>query len=124
MLKYFLAVWLSRMPVRLRRRRRTAFPAKRFFAIINPRLFLPRKSAPLAQLDRASGYEPEGREFESLRAHHPFNNLGHPAKGALWLLSVKQKIPTRLLRSQLCSLSPLRGTPESLATPSAGPPRR
>ena len=29
--------------------------------------------APLAQLDRASGYEPEGREFESLRAHHlPF----------------------------------------------------
>ena len=28
------------------------------------------KSAPLAQLDRASGYEPEGREFESLRAHH------------------------------------------------------
>ena len=28
------------------------------------------KLAPLAQLDRASGYEPEGREFESLRAHH------------------------------------------------------
>jgi hypothetical protein len=26
--------------------------------------------APLAQLDRASGYEPEGREFESLGAHH------------------------------------------------------
>jgi hypothetical protein len=29
-----------------------------------------RNPAPLAQLDRASGYEPEGREFESLRAHH------------------------------------------------------
>ncbi len=28
--------------------------------------------APVAQLDRASGYEPEGREFESLRAHHTF----------------------------------------------------
>src|SRR5262249_16049871 len=28
-----------------------------------------------AQLDRASGYEPEGREFESLRAHHIFNHL-------------------------------------------------
>ena len=28
--------------------------------------------APVAQLDRASGYEPEGREFESLRAHHLF----------------------------------------------------
>ena len=36
------------------------------------------KPAPLAQLDRASGYEPEGREFESLRAHHfshVFNHL-------------------------------------------------
>src|SRR5215831_6499573 len=32
----------------------------------------PRWKAPLAQLDRASGYEPEGREFESLRAHHIF----------------------------------------------------
>ena len=28
-----------------------------------------RFRAPVAQLDRASGYEPEGREFESLRAH-------------------------------------------------------
>jgi hypothetical protein len=27
-------------------------------------------AAPVAQLDRASGYEPEGREFESPRAHH------------------------------------------------------
>src|ERR1051325_392835 len=26
--------------------------------------------APLAQLDRASGYEPGGRRFESCRAHH------------------------------------------------------
>jgi CheY-like chemotaxis protein len=30
--------------------------------------------ARVAQLDRASGYEPEGREFESLRAHHPSLN--------------------------------------------------
>ena len=27
--------------------------------------------APLAQLDRASGYEPGGRMFESCRAHQP-----------------------------------------------------
>src|SRR3569832_367922 len=27
-------------------------------------------AAPVAQLDRASGFEPEGREFESLRARH------------------------------------------------------
>jgi hypothetical protein len=31
--------------------------------------------APVAQLDRASGYEPEGREFESPRAHHTFKHL-------------------------------------------------
>ena len=30
--------------------------------------------APVAQLDRAFGYEPKGREFESLRAHHPLNS--------------------------------------------------
>ena len=29
--------------------------------------------APVAQLDRASGFEPEGREFESLRARHSLN---------------------------------------------------
>ena len=28
------------------------------------------KYAPVAQLDRAFGYEPKGREFESLRARH------------------------------------------------------
>ena len=37
--------------------------------------------APVAQLDRASGYEPEGREFESPRAHHlnslPFTELAN-----------------------------------------------
>src|ERR1700683_4620456 len=35
--------------------------------------------APVAQLDRATGYEPVGRAFESLRAHHfkfnEFNQL-------------------------------------------------
>src|ERR1700684_541702 len=35
------------------------------------------KPAPLAQLDRASGYEPEGREFESLRAHHLSHVFNH-----------------------------------------------
>ena len=29
-----------------------------------------KSDAPVAQLDRVSGYEPEGREFESLRARH------------------------------------------------------
>lgn len=30
--------------------------------------------APVAQLDRVPGYEPGGREFESLRAHHKAMN--------------------------------------------------
>ena len=47
---------------------------KRFLFRYNRRTF-PPFFAPLAQLDRASGYEPEGREFESLRAHHLFSHL-------------------------------------------------
>ena len=47
---------------------------EQILAIIKPHL--PLTSAPLAQLDRASGYEPEGREFESLRAHHS-NSLNY-----------------------------------------------
>ena len=31
----------------------------------------PLKTAPIAQLDRASGYEPGGRTFESCWAHQP-----------------------------------------------------
>ena len=31
---------------------------------------LSERHAPLAQLDRASGYGPEGRGFESLTAYH------------------------------------------------------
>ncbi len=36
-------------------------------------------SAPVAQLDRVLGYEPSGREFESLRARHTsiVKYLGH-----------------------------------------------
>ena len=32
------------------------------------------KYAPVAQLDRALGYELRGREFESLQAHHLTNH--------------------------------------------------
>jgi len=35
----------------------------------------PAAQAPVAQLDRASGYEPEGRVFESPRAHHKTKHL-------------------------------------------------
>ena len=47
--------------------------------------------ARVAQLDRASGYEPEGREFESLRAHHPKSFLSRKSPTILRaLLQTKQ----------------------------------
>ncbi len=39
--------------------------------------------APVAQLDRVSGYEPEGREFESLRARQ-LNENPHLLRGFLF----------------------------------------
>lgn len=39
--------------------------------------------APLAQLDRVAGFEPVGREFESLRARHPSSFLASSHK--FWL---------------------------------------
>ena len=43
--------------------------------------------APLAQLDRASGYGPEGQEFESLRVYSLKNA---PAKGHLSFLRLSK----------------------------------
>ena len=38
---------------------------------LNIRRIAPSNYAPVAQLDRVLGYEPSGREFESLQARHP-----------------------------------------------------
>ena len=40
-----------------------------------------RQCAPVAQLDRASDYESEGRTFESFRARHFFKHLANPLRG-------------------------------------------
>lgn len=45
----------------------------------NPSLSASRihvNDAPVAQLDRVPGYEPGGREFESLRAHQYWGSIG------------------------------------------------
>ena len=42
--------------------------------------FFDHANAPVAQLDRASAFEAEGREFESLRARHPPNLIQSPHK--------------------------------------------
>jgi hypothetical protein len=59
------------------RAHRPAHWPKRFLFRYNLVTFI----APLAQLDRASGYEPEGREFESLRARH--SSQAHSGTGAV-----------------------------------------
>ena len=57
--------------------------------------------APVAQLDRATGYEPVGRVFESLRAHH--SPLKYPYSYQLTIDSsvVANKAGGRLLRKPL-----------------------
>ena len=52
------------------------FPKKRLTEPGRPTIPLSRDAA-VAQLDRATGYEPVGREFESLQAHHIFQGLWH-----------------------------------------------
>lgn len=54
---------------------------RRFGAQVRP---VPRSltllHAPVAQLDRASDYESEGRRFDSCRAHFPSTQDGHPGE--------------------------------------------
>ena len=47
------------------------------------------KLAPVAQLDRVPGYEPGGREFESLRARHATKKL------TLWWAFLLLETPAR-----------------------------
>jgi hypothetical protein len=77
--------------------------------------------APLAQLDRASGYEPGGRRFESCRARHFFLKTltasgawrGHGIRSALlaWLIDV----PHTMI---------VRKNPRRRAEDGCSPPRR
>ena len=76
-------------------RRGVRFPQTKFFRYNYVDFSLPIRSAPLAQLDRASGYEPEGREFESLRAHH-----FHPVESGYYKgLADRTELPRYLRRT-------------------------
>ena len=44
-----------------------------------PELAAVRQCAPVAQLDRATGYEPVGRRFDSFRAHHLPPHISSPS---------------------------------------------
>ena len=43
-------------------------------------------SALVAQLDRVTGYEPVGRGFESLPAHHAKDTLCHLTQGIFFII--------------------------------------
>src|SRR5215469_9113910 len=62
-------------PLALMETTRDAHSSSRMVFIGTPRpctgIYSTTCSAPVAQLDSASGFEPEGREFESLRARDP-----------------------------------------------------
>jgi hypothetical protein len=65
--------WDFRHPRRYGRHRHGSCPSPRAEPRTTPRrpqILVRWRHAPVAQLDRASGFEPEGREFESLRARH------------------------------------------------------
>ena len=47
-----------------------------------------RKQGPLAQLDRASGYGPEGQGFESLRVRHEKPRLSNDRCGFSFVLQL------------------------------------
>src|SRR5215218_6665449 len=72
--------------------------------------------APVAQLDRASGYEPEGREFESLRAHQFHQKLTF-TRGPLCFLAQGNR---RVRPDDVpCPFDPLGRPPTSVPAPNA-----
>jgi hypothetical protein len=65
--------------------------------------------ARVAQLDRASGYEPEGREFESLRAHHAPINTTCPTPHKTVILS---EAPSKSIAKRMACARSRRACPE------------
>ena len=60
------------------KKRQSKLDSRRRFLYYSPLLIFSalgriwNHNAPVAQLDRVSGYEPEGRAFESLRVHQEY----------------------------------------------------
>ena len=73
----------------------------------------PTCTAPLAQLDRASGYEPEGREFESLRARHQF--LLDPPLCVGFRLRAQTLACPEKLREAKCRMGPQNASSSNLS---------
>ena len=69
-----------------------------------PRIMRGSVSAPVAQLDRVSGYEPEGRAFESLRARQSNMNVGTSFVGRahfhFFLSNQQTAVPSPAIRAR------------------------
>src|ERR1700728_1333517 len=59
------------------------------------------RHAPVAQLDRAPGYEPGGREFESLRARHKFSSRSVSEHVARYIILRRSHVVAGLLRDSV-----------------------
>src|SRR5712671_1982694 len=68
-------------------------------------------AAPVAQLDRASGFEPEGREFESLRARYFLCSLSStPPVDTLSLFELKSRsCPNEIKQAFTYAVGRVRG---------------
>ena len=81
------------------------FPKKRLTEPGRPTIPLSRDAA-VAQLDRATGYEPVGREFESLQPHQNFEGLMMNNHESFFCTRKSIPQPVR------CKSKPLDGTPQ------------
>ena len=76
-------------------------------------------NALVAQLDRATGYEPVGQEFESLRAHHKNQALTVINRKGFFVLSISLPILSPL-SSDMKGIPVNRSTPKRLYTKDGG----
>jgi hypothetical protein len=90
------------------------FPKKRLTEPGRPTIPLSRDAA-VAQLDRATGYEPVGREFESLQPHQNFEGLMMNNHESFF------SYPKKRSQSVRCKSKPLDGTPQCAFTVFASP---
>src|SRR5580700_2763261 len=82
----------------------------------------PLKSAPVAQLDRVPGYEPGGREFESLRARQ-IPKLVEFVGGLPTIERMRTPDRRRRRRGRLTTLASLRARLDARTSRACGPER-
>ncbi len=76
-----------------------------FAGFLNASRYGAPRNAPVAQLDRASDFESEGREFESLRARH-----FRPVRSETWVTDYSGRLVTGPARTGCSSIRIIAGS--------------